>query len=115
MKIPMYESATAVADVNGNATVRLSPSVAGSSWTIERMITAIPSMDPFSVVNHKVYKNSITEANRLDATTSGAQDTSETNIPVGTTDVIIGIYSGATPGAQCTLTLTGTKETGRLY
>lgn len=113
MEIPLYESATAVADVNGNATVRLSPSVAGSSWVIQRMITAIPAMDPFAVVPHKVYKNSATEANRLDATTSGAQDTSETNIPVATTDVIIGVYSGVTAGASCTLTLTGTKQTGR--
>jgi hypothetical protein len=113
MQIPLYESATAVADVNGNAIVRLSPQVAGSSWTIQRMVTAIPAMSPQNFVLHKVYKNSVTEANRLDATSSGAQDTSETNIPVATTDVIIGTWAGVTIGASCTLTVTGTKETGR--
>lgn len=113
MKIRMAESATATADGSGNATVRLSPQIAGSSWIIERMVTAIPAMDPRSIVDHRVYLNSVTEANRLDATSSGAQDTSETNIPVGTTDVIIGVYTGVTPGASCTLTISGTKETGR--
>lgn len=113
MQIPLYESATGTADASGNTTVRLSPSVAGSSWVIQRMITAIPAMAPQNFVLHKVYKNSTTEANRLDATSSGAQDTSETNIPVATTDVIIGVWAGVTPGAQCTLTVTGTKETGR--
>lgn len=114
MKIPLAESVTGVADGSGNAIARMSPSVAGSSWIIERMITAIPEMNPRAIVDHKVYKNSITEANRLDGTSSGAQDSSETNIPVGTTDVIIAVWSGVTPGASCTLTITGTKETGRV-
>lgn len=113
MRIPLAESATAVADGSGNATVRLSPQVAGSSWTIRRMVTAIPAMSPRSIVDLKVYLNSITEANRLDATSSAAQDASETNIPVGTTDVVIGVYSSVTAGASCTLTITGDKETGR--
>lgn len=113
MQIPLAESASAIADGSGNATVRLTPAVAGSSWVIERMITAIPAMDRLDIVDLVVYKNSTTEANRLDATSSAAQSTSETNIPVGTTDVIVGVYSGVTPGASCTLTVSGRKETGR--
>lgn len=113
MEIPMNEAATAVADGSGNATVRLSPQVMGSSWKIERMITAITGMDPTDLVDLKVYKNTPTEANRVDASSSAAQDSSETNIPVLATDTIIGIYSGVTPGSSCTLTISGTKETGR--
>lgn len=113
MRIPLAESASANADGSGNATVRMSPQVAGSSWVIQRMITSIPAMNPLDLVDLKVYKNSVTEANRLDATTSAAQDSSETNIPVATTDVIVGVYSGVLPGASCTLTVSGTKETGR--
>ena len=113
MQIPLAESATGIADGSGNTTVRLSPQVAGSSWIVERMITAIPAMDRLDIVDLKVYKNSPTEANRLDATSSAAQSTSETHIPIGTTDVIVGVYSGVTPGASCTLTVSGTKETGR--
>ncbi len=77
------------------------------------MITAIPSMSPRAIADLKVYMNTITEANRLDASSSAAQDSSETNIPVNTTDVIIGVYSGIPIGAACTLTVTGYKETGR--
>lgn len=113
MQIPLAESATAVADGSGNATVRLSPQVAGSSWVVKRMITAIPAMDPTDIVDLKVYMNFPTEANRLDATSSAAQSTSETHIPVNTTDVIVGVYTGVTPGASCTLTVSGTKDTGR--
>lgn len=115
MIIPLDASATATADANGNATVRMSPQVAGSSWVIKRMITAIPTMDPQAIVDLKVYRNIISEANRLDATSSAAQDSSETSIPVRTTDVIIGIYSGVTPGASCTLSITGDNDTGRAH
>lgn len=112
MQIPMFESQTVTIGADGTGIVRFSPGVAGSSWKIQRMVTAI-DVDPQQVINLVVYRNVISESNRLDGTTSAAQDASETNIDVGASDTIIGLYSGAPVGSHATLTLSGTKETGR--
>lgn len=115
MLIPLNQSAQAVADSNGDATVRLYSNVAGSSWVVKRMISVVSGagVTPQSLVNLAVYTNSVSETNRRDGTSSAAQDTSETDIPLQATDVLIGVYSGAPAGSVCVLTITGTVETGR--
>lgn len=114
MQIPMNESVSLPA-ANGTATVRLSPGTAGASWVIERMTTSVigSGITPQSLINLAVYVNSVSESNRRDGTSSAAQDSSETNIPIQSTDTLIGVYTGVPAGGICTLTITGTKETGR--
>lgn len=111
MIIPMNESASAVS-VAGSATVRMSPQVAGSYWIVKRMITSITS-GPDVAVNLSVYKNVISEATKVDGTSSAGQDSSETDIRLETTDVLIGVYTGVPAGGVCTLIIAGDKETGR--
>lgn len=116
MEIPLNASAQATADANGNATVFLYGSpTAGSTWTVKRMTTSVNGngATPQSVINLVTYTNSVSETNRRDATSSAAQDTSETDIPLQASEFIIGVYTGAPPGSICTLTVTGTIETGR--
>jgi hypothetical protein len=113
MIIPMNESATATANAAGSATVRLTPGVAGATWIIKRVITNIDTANTSSVIKLDLYRNSVSETNRLDGTSSAAQDTSETEIPFQTTDVLIGVYTGAPVGSHCTVTISGTKDTGR--
>lgn len=116
MEIPLGESASALA-VNGNATLRLTPAVAGSSWKIERITTSVigGGATPQTLINLAVYVNSVSESNRRDGTSSAAQDTSETNIPLQSTDTLIGVYTNVPNGGICTITVSGTKETGRRY
>lgn len=117
MRIPLFESRSAIADVNGNATIRFSPGTAGASWTIQRFVTAVtgPTVTPRSILQLTVYRNIISEANRLDGTQSAAQDASEipNGIQVPSADTILAVYSGIPAGASCQFTLSGYAETGR--
>lgn len=115
MILPLEASVTAKADASGNATVRIYAPGIVRSWKIERMITSVTGAGatPQSVINLVVYTNSVSETNRRDSTQSAAQDTSETKIDLQSTDYLIGVYSNAPVGSNCTLTITGTKDTGR--
>lgn len=114
MIIPLNTSAQAVADANGNAEVRIYRNTAGSSWVVRRMITSVTGagVTSQSVIDHAVYTNSVSETNRKDSTQS-AQDTSETEIPLQASEFLIGTYADCPPGSVCTLTVTGTVDTGR--
>lgn len=117
MKIPLFESRSAIADASGSAIIRFSPGTAGASWTIQRFVTAItgPTVTPRSILQLTVYRNIISEANRLDGTQSAAQDTSEipNGIEVASSDTVLAVYSGIPVGASCQFTLSGYTETGR--
>lgn len=113
MRLPLNESATAQADASGNAIVRMTPGVSGSSWKIKRMVTSVAGVNPRTIVNLVVYRNVISETNRLDGTTSAAQDASETDIDVSASDTILGVYSDCPVGSFATLAVSGYKETGR--
>lgn len=113
MRIPLFESQNAVADANGNCTVRFFPGTAGTSWNITRIVTSV-NVDPNTQINLVLYRNVVSEANRLDGTSSAAQDTSETDIDINASDTVLGVYSGAPVGSRCILTISGTKDTGRI-
>lgn len=117
MRIPLFESRSAIVDVTQTATIRFSPGTAGSSWTILRFVTAITGagVTPRSILQLAVYRNVISETNRLDGTQSAAQDTSEipNGIHVDSSDTIIALYTGIPVGASCQFTLSGYAETGR--
>lgn len=115
MLLKLESSASAIADVNGNATVRIYAPGIVVSWKIKRMVSNVSGAGatPQSVINLAVYRNSVSETNRVDGTSSAAQDTSETDIELQSTDSLIGVYSTAPAGSVCTLNVTGTKDTGR--
>lgn len=118
MRIPLFESRSAIADASGNAILRFSPGTAGARWRIERFVTAITGagVTPRSILQLTVYRNIISEANRLDGTQSAAQDTSEipNGIEVPSSDTIVAYYSGIPVGASCQFTLSGYADTGRV-
>lgn len=117
MIIPLFESRNAVADATGNVTLRFSPGTAGASWDIRRMVTSITGggVTPRTVIQMAVYRNVVSEATKLDGTSSAAQDTSEipNGIPVPSSDTILVLYSGVPVGASCSFTISGTVDTGR--
>jgi hypothetical protein len=118
MRIPLFVSSSAVADASGSAILRFSPGTAGASWSIERMVTSITGagVSPRDLLELVVYRNVISEANRLDHTSSAAQDTSEIPNPIGiaSSDTVIAVYSGIPTGASCQFTITGYADTGRI-
>ena len=117
MRIPLFESRSAIADASGNAIIRFSPGTAGAKWTIQRFVTAITGagVTPRSILQLAVYRNVISETNRLDGTQSAAQDASEipNAIEISSSDTILAVYSGIPVGASCQFTLSGFAETGR--
>lgn len=115
MIIPLNASASVKADAGGAAIVRIYAPGIVRTWNIKRMITSVTGAGalPTTPINLVVYTNSVSESNRKDSTNSAAQDTSETDIELQSTDFLIGIYTGAPVGSDCTLTITGKTDTGR--
>lgn len=111
MQIPLMTSASVTFDSNGNGTVSLSPQISGTSWNVKR-ISISTSSGPAGTLFY-LYMNHVTPASQIDATYSGDQDTSETNIDMKSLDTIFGVWKSGKPGAVGTMVLTGTVETGR--
>lgn len=113
--VPLNASAQAVADANGNATLYIYAPSGCVGWTIKRMITSVSGAGatPQMLIDHNVYTNSVSESNRRDTSQSGARDVSETDIPLQNGEYLIGTYANAPVGSLCTLTVTGTVDTGR--
>ena len=111
MKIPFLASVSATVAA-GRAVGRLSPGVAGSRWTIERMVTST-TLGPTVPANLVVYKNVESPTTRLDGTSSAGQDTSETNIDIDSSDSLVAVWTGVANGTVCTLTVSGINDTGR--
>jgi hypothetical protein len=114
MIIPLFESHSTVV-VGGTATLRFSPGTAGASWNVTRIVTSISGggVGPQDILQLVLYRNAVSETNRLDGTSSAAQDTSETDINLNSSDTLIAVYSGIPNGASCSLTISGTANTGR--
>lgn len=118
MIIPLEASASVKADAGGAAVVRIYAPGIVRSWNVTRMVTSVTGAGalPTTPINLVVYKNSVSENNRKDSTSSAAQDTSEIpgkGISLQSTDFLIGIYTGAPVGSDCTLSVTGETDTGR--
>ena len=112
-RLPLLASISATV-ANGVAVGRLTPGVAGSSWTVRRMITST-TLGPDVPCDLKVYRNVISEATKLDGTSSAGQDTSEIpdGIPLAATETLIAVWSGVANGTICTFTVSGDNDTGR--
>lgn len=103
-------SASAVFDASGKAQVQMGPSVYGSRWNVDRMVVTSTSTTQTTCA---VYRNSVSDQNKVDNTRTGNSDTSETNIDLYPPDVLIFVWSGGDVGTVATAVLAGTLYTGR--
>lgn len=103
--VPLEESAQSQFDVNGNAAVRLGPSVYGQSWEIN--LTSITS-DSTAQTQFYLYRNQVTPNGIIGGSYSGNQDFNDTTIKLQYGDVIIGQWLGGTPNAFAALNVSGT-------
>lgn len=104
---PVEESATAVADANGRAVVRLGPSRAMEKWSITNTAVQSTSVD---TATFKLYRGSESTSRFIEGTYAGGQDNSNTAYTLQNGEPAVGVWTGATIGATCTMTISGTGE-----
>jgi len=116
MKIDLYESEQGVfTGVNNatTATVEIRNDIYGSTWEVDTVQISTDSAQTYGVSQFILYLNSVTPGGIRDSTYVGDGATSETKITMRAGDRLIGVWTGGDPGANATLTVRGTKETGR--
>lgn len=102
------QSGSAVADANGTATVELRPGIAGEWWRIRNTSVSGNSANEPVV---KVYKGFVTDSHLIGGSLTGNLDSAVGDDYLQPNEALICVWTGATPGAHFTVTVTG--ERGR--
>lgn len=106
--MPLYESGRATADASGTATVQLRASVWGEWWRIKNAnVSGNSAIEP----EVRVYRGFVGDSNRIGGSLTGNLDTAAGDDYIPPNEAVIAQWTGATPGAQFTFTITG--ERGR--
>ena len=103
-------SGTAVFDATGTARVRLGPAVYGSRWNVDLM--SVSSTSTLQTTCN-VYRDVENAGASIDNTRTGNLDTSNTSVDLNAGQVLIFVWTGGTPGATATVSVSGTLYTGR--
>lgn len=107
MNIPVYQSASAVFDANGRASVSIGPTVFGIRWKINRLIVSTTSTAETQL---RVYRGSEQASRMVDSTYTANQNTSETDVSLATLESLLFVWSGGDVGAIATAVIEGTQE-----
>lgn len=115
-RIALYETDHATVAVDGTATVRLRPDGARETWHPDT-VHAIATTDTLEAICRVYAGPKAADQYFVDATATGSLGDSTDRISghrIGRhfDDSIIGVWSGADPGAQVTLKAVGTKTVG---
>lgn len=96
-------------DGNGNGEIEFGPVPAGREWMVARLQVFVDVDNPMPVAS--VYDGTPVVPNLVDATYTGAQDTSEMagTPPMSASEVLTVRWTGGAPGANATATLTGVE------
>lgn len=110
MQVPLWESAEAVFDDDGNASVFMGPSRAGQSWHVTRYVSSCTDTGNLGIT-FALYRNGSTPANQIDNTYTGVNATADTVLDVPEGGRLLGVWTGGTPGTYASLNLTGQVNT----
>lgn len=105
MKTPLNESRQATFDAvqidgTAKAVARLSPSVFGLTWNINKLVTSTFTSNTPTAVFLRVYRNVEEPTQMIDSTYSGTGDQSETSVQISGSDVLLFVWIAQTdPGA----------------
>lgn len=102
----MYQSRQATADVNGRAYMEFIPGIYGQNWEITYSSV---SSDSIKTPRVDVFIDNETPTGFVEASLNGKADTSDTKHTIQYGGKLIFVFSGATPGANCVVTLRGTE------
>jgi len=113
MQIPLAESASAVFNASGRASVSMGPTVYGSSWAIQRAsISSTSTVD----TDCSLYRQIESPTTLIDGTPNGnneAYSPDSGTLDVRSGQTILFVWTGGDVGAVATVVLDGMKETGR--
>lgn len=109
MSIPVYQSATGTFDANGRATVSIGPTVYGARWNVTRLVVSTTSTAETQL---RVYRGSEQASRLVDSTYTANQNTSETDVTLGTLETLLFVWTGGDPGAIATAVIEG-DQVGR--
>jgi hypothetical protein len=109
------ESNTAILDpddplgAQGKCTIRLGPTAAGESWTIERLTVLNDSdIDVWNPVA-TVYRNYVGPGSQIAGTFSGNRDTDTDNIPLRELECVFIVWTGIDPASNSQVVIEGTR------
>lgn len=107
--LPLYESGRATADANGVATVTLRSSIWGEWWRIKSAsISGNSALEPQA----KVYRGFVADSNIIGGSNSANLDSASGDDFIPQNESVVCQWTGATPGAQFTFTITGERGRG---
>lgn len=111
-QLPLSVKAYATLDGSGNGTASVGPLSPGESWS--GVTAAVKVATNASEATCAVYAGAAaTPCYFAGATTWGSTGDSTTNVPVVKVGGnVFAVWTGGDPGAQATLTVTGTKAVG---
>lgn len=100
-------SDTRTADANGKAVCQVQPLRAFEWWHITN--TSISSTST-KIPSCKLYRGSEAPSSFLEGTYTATFNSTTDPIDLQNGERLLAVFEGATPGAQCTLTVTGDKK-----
>lgn len=100
-------SGSAVVDGLGTAIVSLSPGRPFVTWEVERYAVLIPGETLSPVCT--VYRNTVGPGAAIESTRTGQNDASDQPnvLPLTSSETLVFVWTGATPGLTATATITG--------
>lgn len=114
--LPLLASANAtfISDGVGGSVARvphLGPRRYGTTWHVTHMVSTTNSVVPSQV---RVYRNIESPTTIVDGSDSANQDTSETDITLGSGEFLTFVWTKGDIGAIATITVSGEMSTGRI-
>lgn len=104
--VPLETAGTAIANAAGVATIYLAPVPTWAAWDIDRMTVNAGGTSRPQV---GVYRGTIADSSRVEGTNNGWNNTSDTRIALKGSEQLVVQFTGCTPGATATVTVSGTQ------
>lgn len=105
-EVPLSESASGIADATGTARVSLGPLRSFETWNIAS--TTVANTGTALVPTVKLYRGAEAPSRLIDGTFTGTLDTTDIAYKLRSGDKVVAVFTGASVGTQCTVTVEGT-------
>ena len=104
-EVPLSESASAIADASGTARISIGPLRSFERWEIAS--TTVANTGTALVPTVRVYRGGEAPSRLIDGSYTGTLDTSDTAYTLLSGEKVLAVFTGASIGTQCTLTVEG--------
>jgi hypothetical protein len=104
--VPLSESASGITDANGECRVSLGPLRSFEVWNV--ISTTVANTGTALVPTAKLYRGGEAPSRLIDGTYTGTLDTTDTAYSLRSGEKVVAVFTGASVGTQCTVTVEGT-------